>query len=388
MADYIADNRTNASVKLVANDLKQADSRVGYYLRESVLIGQKHGKRQGITVTPSGYRVQYPNGAKVECIPIDPSGEAGGNDDMIVFSELHGWKSKAQIRMWSEMTLSPNKYGRSQRWIDTYAGFKGESPILEPLYETGVTNGAKVWPDLEVYTNDAARMLTVWVTKPMFSWQTPEYYASEEALLPPSEFNRMHRNQWADASQPFVPVEWWIACRTDDYTLSKNEGVIMGVDAATTSDCTAVVLVSRRGNDVYVHYSKKWIPPRGGTLDFREPENEIRRLLREYNVLEIAYDAYQLHDMMQRLRNEEYAAARAFPQASDRLIADKRLYDLIREKRIHHMGDLDLREHIINASCEAEKDRMRIIKRAAEQKIDLVVAMSMASHRCFAYAFD
>jgi hypothetical protein len=66
----------------------------------------------------------------------------------------------------------PTKWGNAQRWIDTYAGITGESPILEQLYETGVINGVRVWDDLEVYVNDAARMLTVWVTKPMFPWQT------------------------------------------------------------------------------------------------------------------------------------------------------------------------------------------------------------------------
>lgn len=105
MADYTASHKTNGSVKLVANDLKQADSRVGMYLRENIKLGVKAGKRSGIDITPSGYKIRYPNGALIESVPIDPSGEAGGNDDMIVYSELWGWKSKAHQRMWSEMTL-------------------------------------------------------------------------------------------------------------------------------------------------------------------------------------------------------------------------------------------------------------------------------------------
>lgn len=387
VADYVAETRQHASVKLVANDLKQADSRVGYYLRESILIGQKHGKRQGITVTPSGYKVTYPNASRIECVPIDPSGEAGGNDDLIVYSELWGWKSKAHQRMWSEMTLSPNKFGNSQRWIDTYAGFRGESPILEQLYETGVTQGKRVWDDLEVYINDAARMLAVWVTKPMFPWQTEAYYASEAAQLVPSEFERMHRNQWADATAAFVPIEWFAACKSE-YTHDKNEGVIIAVDAATTSDCFAIVMVSRRDVDIYTHYVRTWIPPHGGTLDFREPEAELRRLCREYNVMELAYDSYQLHDLMSRLRTDEYVNTRAFPQAGDRLVADKRLYDLIRERRMHHHGEPDLMAHVGNAAAELNKNEntLRIVKREQSKKIDACVSLSMASHRAFAYA--
>lgn len=389
IADYTAEHHPNGSVKLIANDLKQADSRVGYYLREAIKIGQRNGKRLGINITPSGYKVSYPNGAKVECVPIDPSGEAGGNDDLLVFSELWGWKTKAQQQMWAEMTISPTKFGHSQRWIDTYAGYKGESPILEQLYEMGVIQGRKVWDDLEVYVNDAAKMLAVWVTKPMFDWQSPEYYASEEAQLVPSEFNRIHRNQWADAVSAFIPIEWWKACQSQ-YTLGQNEPVIIGVDAATTSDCFAIVMISRREEHVYVHYCKVWYPPRGGAIDYTEPETELKRLINTYNVIEVAYDSHQLVSMMQRLRNDEFVNARAFSQQGDRLIADKRLYDMIRVRSVHHNGEPELIEHMSNAAAEIDKhdSRLRIVKRQEGKKIDADIALSMATERSFAYAMD
>jgi phage terminase large subunit-like protein len=392
VADYVAEHKPNASVKLIANDLRQADSRVGYYLREAIKIGQRNGKRQGIVITPSGYKVTYPNGAKVESVPIDPAGEAGGNDDMMVYSELWGWKSKAQQLMWAEMTISPNKFGQSQRWVDTYAGYKGESPILEQLYETGVKQGRKL-PEsdmggAEVYVNDAAKMLAVWVTKPMFKWQSSEYYASEEAQLVPSEFQRIHRNQWADAVNAFIPIEWWMACKSP-YTLETNEPVIIGVDAATTSDTFAIVMVSRREEHTYVHYCHVWKPPKGGAIDYAEPEAELRRLIHTYNVLEVAFDSYQLISMMQRLRNEEFVNARAFSQGSDRLIADKRLYDMIRSRSVHHNGEPELTEHINNSAAEIDKNegKLRIVKQQIDKKIDATIALSQANDRCFAYAF-
>lgn len=388
VADYVAEHRNNGSVKLIANDLKQADSRVGYYLRENIKLGKRQGKRKDIIITPSGYKISYPNGSKIECVPIDPTGEAGGNDDLLVFSELWGWKSKAQQQMWAEMTISPNKFGQSQRWIDTYAGFKGESPVLEPLYEAGVLQGRKVWDDLEVYVNDAAKILAVWVTKPMFPWQTAEYYASEEVTLVPSEFKRIHRNQWADAVAAFIPIEWWKACKAT-YTLEANEPVIIGVDAATTSDCFAICMVSRRDEHVYVHYVKIWIPPKGGSIDYNEPETELKRLINAYNVIEVAFDSFQLVSMMQRLRSEEFVNARAFSQGGDRLMADKRLYDMIRARAIHHNGEPELIEHIGNAAAEIDKNdsKLRIVKRQLDKKIDSVVALAMCTDRCFAYAF-
>lgn len=394
VADYTASTRQRASVKLVANDLKQADSRVGMYLRESIKLGQQAGKRNtAIRMTPSGYKTQYPNGSIIECVPIDPSGEAGGNDDLIVYSELHGWKSKAHQRMWSEMTLSPNKFGNSQRWVDTYAGYQGESPILENLYKVGVKQGRQIWDDLEVYENPTAKMLTVWVTKPMLPWQLDasgiEYYAQEAAQLTPNEFDRMHRNAWVSSEDVFVPYETWLNCGTIEYEhVHDDEPLIMAIDAGVSSDTFAIVVVTRRGDKVQVHHAQKWQPEHGEKLDFAIPEKEIRRLLNTYNIIEIAFDPYQMIDMAGRLRSEEFANMHEFNQAGPRAKADKRLYDLIMTRQIQHKNHPDLNAHVKNANRKPEDDKLRIIKRSQELKIDLVIALAMAVDRSFAYTFD
>lgn len=385
MADYTANSRTNGSVKLVANDLKQADSRVGMYLRENIRIAQRNGRRKGIVSTPSGYKIRYPNGALVESVPIDPSGEAGGNDDLIVYSELWGWKSKAHQRMWSEMTLSPTKWGNSQRWIDTYAGITGESPILEQLYETGVKQGVKVWDDHEVYVNESARMLTVWVTKPMLPWQVPEYYAQEASQLLPSEFERMHRNQWSMSTQAFVPIEWWDNCKVDNLPDLGGRGVVMGVDAAVENDCFAVIVVSlSEAEKPQLRYCNIWTPPDNGQIDFEVIEQELLRLFKVFRVEEVAYDPYQMASMAQRLGDNVFW--KPFLQGAPRLIADKRLYDMIRDGLIEHSGEPTLRQHMMNADRKPEDDdKLRIVKRVQSQKIDAVVALSMAVDRLMYY---
>src|SRR3990172_11609540 len=94
------------SVKIIANDLKQADSRVAFYLRRAIELNPRM-----TNIKQANYKTTLPNHTTIEAIPIDPAGEAGGNDDFICFS---------------------------QRWVETYAGFSGESPILERLYERGI----------------------------------------------------------------------------------------------------------------------------------------------------------------------------------------------------------------------------------------------------------
>lgn len=82
---------------IVANDLKQAFSRVYYYIDRAIKLNPKLTKKY----STRGYRIASANGSFMEAIPIDPSGEAGSNADMITFSELWGANQKAQQTMWA-----------------------------------------------------------------------------------------------------------------------------------------------------------------------------------------------------------------------------------------------------------------------------------------------
>ena len=313
---------------------------------------------------------------------------------MIIYSELWGANSKAAQQMWTETTLSPTKFGRSFRWVETYAGHTGEAAILEQLYYQGVTQGEHIgaelgFPDLNVYRNRTARLFCLWNDRPRLPWQIPEYYAQEASILTPNEFLRVHRNQWVTSEDVFVPAEWWDACKGTLSTLATVDPVVIAADAAVSGDCFGVVAVSRGDAGVEVRSARKWTPPPNGKIIFSNPDDPddphtpegiIRRLCDDFNVIEIAYDPYQLHDFATRLKQQGYPC-REFPQGQDRLIADKQLYDIIREKRITHDGAPDLSEHVKNANSKADGDKLRIVKRSDAMKIDLAVALSMATAR-------
>lgn len=370
------------SIKVVANDLKQADSRVAFYARRALELNPRFADWK---VKPSGYNVTTPGRTIIEAIPVDPKGEAGGNDDLIVFSELWAANQTAAQRMWTEMTLSPTKYGYSQRWVETYAGFSGESPLLEQLYEAGVKSGTLLdvgIPGLEVYANETARLLCLWNTIPRLPWQTDDYYAQESAVLTPSEFNRVHRNQWATSEATFVPGEWWDGCHGNIPEFDEHTPVVCGMDAGVSSDTFALVGVSKVGDITFVRFCRVWKPPKDGKIDFDDIDTFIRtELVTRYNVVQIAYDPHQLHDMATRLRKDAVAWMYEFKQANPRLVADKALYDAIRDRKIVHGGDPVLTEHVKNANAKSEGDidKLRIVKRAEHLKIDACVALSMAN---------
>jgi len=386
---------------VIANDLKQADSRVANYLRRAVMLNPNIRNKVRI----NGYKIIMPNGSFIEAIPIDPSGEAGSNADMLTWSELWGSNENAKQNMWSEMTLSPTKAGQSFRWVESYAGFSGESALLYSLYELGVKNGQMLWPDklydvtdgtptpLELFVNPEAKMLCLWNTQPRCPWQTKEYYASEAQILPPNQFLRMHRNQWTSSTESFVPLEWFDACdmSAEWPEIPKNHPMVVALDAGVSGDSFGLWMGCRHPKQpgvVLTQKVQKWVPPRGGKIDFTGtedypgPELVLRRLIKENNIICVAYDQYELHYFCSRLYAEGLAWFKSFSQGNDRLIADSQTRDLIRERKFWHRGEPILREHVQNADAkiDPEERKIRIVKRSESQKVDTLVCASMGSY--------
>lgn len=388
---------------VVANDLKQADSRVAHYLRRGVQLNPEMNKK----VKPVGYKIPLPSGSFIEAIPIDPSGEAGSNADQITFSELWGANENAKQDMWAEMTIPPTKYGKAFRWVESYAGFSGESELLYSLYELGVKQGELLWPDklypvtdgeptpLELYVNREAGMLCLWNTQPRCPWQTREYYAAEEKILPTNQFLRVHRNQWVSSTETFIPIEWWDACKRREEEWPqidiKRQPMVIAMDAGVSDDNFGMTLQFRHPqypDDVCVERARRWKPPRGGKIDFQGtddnpgPEKVLEQWVNSFNVVQVAYDAHQLHDMATRMSKKLKTWFYSFGQGEDRLVSDSQVRSLIRDRKIWHRGEPDLRDHVQNADGMADKEdrKIRIVKRSDNLKIDLLICLSMGSH--------
>jgi phage terminase large subunit-like protein len=409
---YIADNTRWAENYHIANDLKQADERVGYYARRAISLSPYLKKR----FRTRGYQILHKsNGSRIQSIPIDPEGEAGSNADLLQFSELWGAMDEAKSRMWSEMTLSPTKFGKSFRWVESYAGYQEESELLWSLYDLGVHQGELVWPDrlyhvnefygppapLELYKNEKARLLCLWNTKPRCPWQTKEYYQSEEALLLPNEFRRMHRNEWVANTETFVPIEWFDACEREDMPVyPANHAMIIALDAGTSDDTFGVLMGCRHPDYKNypeagcVVYAKRWKPLPGQKIDFwgtevePGPLRETERLCKSYNVIQVAYDPHQLHDPAMQMQRKLGVNFRPFPQGSgkhSRLWADSDLRHRLRDRHLWHHGEPELREHLQNADAQVDKEerKIRIVKRTQKLKIDLAVCLSMSMYECF-----
>jgi hypothetical protein len=81
----------------------------------------------------TGNQITLNNGTIVTAIPVDYSGEAGANQGLVSHDELWGLVTELQRRLYDELTPVPTRKN-SIRLITTYAGFEGESALLEDLY--------------------------------------------------------------------------------------------------------------------------------------------------------------------------------------------------------------------------------------------------------------
>jgi phage terminase large subunit-like protein len=393
-----------------ANDLEQARGRIYQKAIDSVELNPAYNKVR--KELPGEWKVverqgtYLPTGSIIRAVSGDYKGEAGSNPTATFWSELWGYVSEASKRLWEELTPVPTRE-RSIRFVETYAGYEGESELLIELYNRGVKEGRRLthddiyWPFPDqppIYVNEAARQFTYWDDGPIarrMPWQTPEYYAAQEATLRPQAFQRLHLNYWTSSVSPFMPIEWWDGCSAPVHALDKHTPIVVGADAAVSSDCCALVGVSRHPQNskhIAVRLSRVWSPPKGGTIDLETTMGDtIREWAKQYNIVEVAYDAYQLHNLMTNLTKEEVAWCRPFSQMGERSKADKQLYDLIRDRKLVHSGDDDIREHLKNSAAKLSKEedsKMRIIKKSADHKIDLVVAMSMATAECLRLTLD
>lgn len=447
VARWIAERwGTMNEIYTVANDLDQSRGLVYDKIIKSLQLDPRYDRHRdeipGYWDVIRRELAHVPSRSLIKALSGDYKGQAGMNPTATFWSELWGYTHEDSLRLWDEMTPVPTR-PRSIRWVETYAGFDGESTLLIDQYNiaTNPDRGARQlthddvpeWPTDEVllplYVNPTARMITYWDTGEAarrMPWQTPEYYEAQAVNLRPEAFDRLHKNEWVSSTSTLLPPEWWDNCavRPDEtqlaplQTLNPNEPVVIAADASVSSDCTAVAVISRNPYDstrVLVRGSKVWTPPAGSKINYSITlEPYMRQLLtghthplaqpcedHEYapyigkcipvpklNVMQVCYDQYQLHDMMTRFRNEGLAWVYSFSQGSDRMVADNQLYVFIRERRILHFNtqdDATIRDHLSHAAARIAKGdntKLRIVKKSAESKIDLAVALSMGTHEC------
>ena len=229
---------------MLGSDLEQAEETsfdlIAAAVREAGLVASG-------AATIQRDRIIFETGTRIIALPQDFAGSAGSRFGITAWTEAWTFRHESHVRLWEELTPIPNR--RSLRIVDSYAGFDGDAPVLEPIWQRALA-GQRLSDDLPIFANgrlwafidqgeEAQRR--GWLGDPA---EMESYYAEQRASLRPGSFNRLHLNQWQSGEEAFVTASAWDACEVAERPPAGPGPVFLGLDAATKHDSAAVVAVT------------------------------------------------------------------------------------------------------------------------------------------------
>jgi hypothetical protein len=372
---------TNADTEIIvaANDLEQAQSRV---FKTMVALIRRNGALEA-SAKPWASQIMLSNGTVITAIAADYRGAAGSRHSLAIFDELWGFSTESAERLYEELTPPPTE---PNAWllIVSYAGWTGESTLLEGLYKAGQA-GRRIDDDLEVYRADDLVMF--WSHTPRQPWQTGEagarYYAEQRRTLRPATYLRIHENRWVTAETTFITPEVWDPCVSTDWRpvlASKDVRLYVGVDAALKHDSAAVVGVTWAGDRWALAVHRIWKPTPKEPLDLELTiESYLRELHASYAVERIVCDPFQMHRSIVTLQKAMLRIEELPQTVANTTAMGQALWDLLIGRNILLYPSAEIREQALNTVALEARRGWRIAKERGGKKIDVIVALAMAA---------
>jgi len=359
----------------LANDLEQSVGRVFGATRRIVEASPYLMREAEIKAN----RISFPaTGASINAIASDYASAAGANPNIACFDELWAYTTERSYRLWDEMVPPPTRQ-ISCRLTTTYAGFEGESELLEELYKRGVQK-RQVGPDL--YAGDG--LLMFWTHEPQAPWQTPEWVEQMRRSLRPNQFLRMIENRFVTSEENFVDMAWWDACTTGRPVVAdRSMPVWAGVDASVKRDSTAIAICNwdKATRKVRLVHHRIFTPTPADPIDFESMvEDTILDIKARYRLGGVYYDPYQMAATAQRLQRQGVRMVEFAQSQGNLTAASQNLYELIKGGGLVVYPDSDIRLAISRAVAKETTRGWRLAKDKSSHRIDIVVALAMAAH--------
>ena len=284
----------------LANDLEQAQSRVFQAIKRIVEASPLLKREAKITAD----KIVFPafHNATISAVANDYAGAAGANPTISSFDELWAYISESSRRLWDEMVPPPTRKIACRLTV-TYAGFSGESDLLEELYKRGLAQ-PQIGPNL--YAGDG--LLMFWSHEPIAPWQTEAWLADMRRSLRPNQFLRMIENRFVASESSFVDLAHWDACvnpQMSPLLVSKELPIWVGVDASVKHDSTAIVACTWVNQRVQLVAHRIFQPSPDDPLDFENTiEATLLDLKARFAVRKVLFDPWQMQSVAQRLTKQ------------------------------------------------------------------------------------
>ncbi len=415
-----ADNEEGAEIYGCANDRQQA-AIVFNVARDMVL--QSPLLMERIKIVESQKRLVYmPTRSIYQALSSDVASKYGYNVHACIFDELLGQPNRKLYDVMTKGSGAARKqplnfvittagsdknsicYEVHSKAMDLLAGRKKDStfyPVVYSAPENADWTDPKVWKKANP---SLGRTVDI------------EYYQQrcESAKENPAEeiqFRQFHLCQWTNTTVRWMPMDKWGACKAE-FTLDDLEGraCYAGLDLASTSDLTALVLVfpPEDETDKYIIVPFFWLPEEtlplrvrrdhvmydvwekqgyiktteGNVVHYGFIEQFIIELGERFNIREIAYDRWNASMMVQALEDDGFTMIPFGQGFKDMSNPTKDLMRLVLEKDIAHNGHPVLRWNIDNIHVRTDPaGNIKIDKEKSTEKVDGAVALVMALDR-------
>ena len=377
---------------VLANDLEGASDRTFMAIRRSLMHATDMGAFKKTDWKIVGTKILFPPiGTEIKALANDYKGGAGGNQSLASIDEVWGFTKQSDLGLLTEFAPVPTREN-SMVFYTGYQGYEGESNYWHDLIDGVLEHGHPVEALRHLDNGDGepacwedGRTFLLWSHIGRHPWHTPEYLAERKARMPLSEYLRVWENRRVKNVNTLCTEDQWDklysadlrALHTDD-----KRRIVLGADAATKSDCCALVGTTWNAETSKVEqlYSRIWQPEARVPLNLTETIGpEIVRLHREYKIEAVYYDPYQMAAIAEMCRKAGVNMVE-FPQTAQRIKSDTHLRDLITGNNLLHYGDEELKTHVTNAVAKVQGERgIRIFKEASSRKVDGAVALGMAA---------
>lgn len=326
--------------------------------------------------------------------------EAGTNDGAratcFIADELHEWTGrKARIYLVVDGAITK----RADAFVlgISTAGVRGESELLEDLYDRGklVATGEDVddsflfeWyeapPELSL-DDEAEWELAVRSSNPAAGdFVTVESLRDRFSWMPRYEFERYHTNRWSTTARMWLPSGSWTDRAAPGRELEPGSEIAVGFDGSYNNDATALVGCTLDG---YLFVIDAWEKP-AHEADWIVPRDEVdgvvAKVFREFRVRRMLCDPPGWHDEIERwARTYGEDVVLHFPTANRTRMGDacSRFYTGVVTSELSHDNDPRLARHLDNAILVETADGAYIRKegRSSPRKIDLAIAAILAN---------
>lgn len=214
------------------------------------------------------------------------------------------------------------------------------------------------------------------------SWQTVEALRRrhDSPSMQPWQWQRFACGIWAAGEDSAISPKDWAAC-AGPVTFDADRPVWVGVDLGWKRDCTAIVPVQARDDDVTLVGEPVILTPPGDGTSLRVDQvmGALRGVLERWDVEAVVLDPNRDGEhVMQTLEADGVRVVEHSQDPSPMSLAAQRLSTAVTARRLVHPDHPALTAHVLAAQAKVvDGDKWRLVKGRRSRPIDAVIALAM-----------